>query len=130
MRAQNSRGIESSVREGNEFSFEHFYIEGSVYSWMKVPSTVLALELEALDHQHMGSSSCLGTGGQGTPITSMQRKKRRRQKTRPGKPQHIGGETKERQQRKYNGPQSSLTLPLSLPASHCILDLKGHLDIP
>lgn len=50
VRAQNSRGIESSGRESNEFTFEHFDIKGCVYNWRKVPSMILALELETLDH--------------------------------------------------------------------------------
>ena len=99
VRAQNSRGIESSGRGGDEFTFEHFDIKGSVDSWMKVPSTTLALELQELDHQHTGSVAH-ALAQEGTPITSVHRKKRRRQKTQPGESQHSGSETKERQQRK------------------------------
>ena len=46
MRAQNSRGRESSGRESDEFSSEHLDIKGSVDSWIKILSVMLALEPE------------------------------------------------------------------------------------
>lgn len=46
MRAQSSRGRESSRREGDEFSSEHPDIKVFVDSWIKMFSVLLALELE------------------------------------------------------------------------------------
>ena len=47
MRAQSSRGRESSRREGDEFSSEHPEIKVFVHSWIKMFSVLLALELQA-----------------------------------------------------------------------------------
>lgn len=75
---------------------------------------MLALELD-LDHQHMGSVGHALTQ-EGTLITSVHREMRRRQKTQPGEPQHLGSETKERKQRKYNG----IVTASSVAESACI----------
>lgn len=92
---------------------------------MKVPSMMLALELGPLDHQHIGSVGH-ALAQESTPITGVHRKKRRRQKTQPGEPQHLESETKERQQKEYNGTVASS----SAPDSAFLLELKGPLNIP